>query len=48
MNTYLDYLLAVAAVRTDTEDPVVLILLIIHPVDPVALLVKVHVENVVT
>ena len=43
-----DDLLTIASIRSNSEDPIVLVFLIIHPVDPVALNVVVQVEDVVT
>ena len=47
-NSVFDDLLTIASIRPNSEDSIVLVLLIIHPVDPVAFNVVVQMEDVVT
>ena len=47
-NSVFDDLLTIASIRSNSEDPIVLVFLIIHPVDPVAFNVVVQMEDVVT
>ena len=43
-----DDLLTIASIRSNSEDSVVLVLLVVHPVDPVAFNVVVQMKDVVT
>ena len=47
-NSVFDDLLTIASVRSNSEDSVVLVLLVVHPVDPVAFNVVVQMEDVVS
>ena len=47
-NSVFDDLLTIASIRPNSEDSIVLVLLIIHSVDPVAFNVVVQMEDVVT
>ena len=47
-NSVFDDLLTIASIRSNSEDAIVLVLLVVHPVDPVAFNVVVQMEDVVS